>query len=314
MRRTKFEGIVKAIKEVRIQGATAVAKASLNALEDLINRSRARSRSKLLREVRWGVRKLFSTRSTEPLMRNCLRYCLYMLERSDLRDVEELRNLFSVVKMEILDRLERSEEKIFKYGSNLVRNYRTVFLHCHSSLVVGIVKKAFKGRRGRKVICTETRPLFQGRKTALELSKEGIPVTLIVDSAASLFMPKVDAVLVGCDAITSDLSIINKIGTFHLALLAKLNNKKFHVVTQIEKFDPETQIGKLEEIEKRDPSEVWKVRKKNLRIENYAFDVTPEEYISSLVTQEGIISIDVLLPLIREKYEWILKPLKSLKI
>ena len=135
--------------------------------------------------------------------------------------------------------------------------------HCHSSTVEEIFRKARK--KIGMVYCTETRPLFQGRITAANLAKAGIPVTLIVDSAAERFMHPVDKVFVGCDAVLSNGSIVNKIGTNQVAMAAKKHHNPFFVCTSSHCFDPATYFGFEEKIEERSPDEIWRKGRKGLR-------------------------------------------------
>jgi len=132
-----------------------------------------------------------------------------------------------------------------------------IFTHCHSSTVEAIIVKAWKQGKKFEVYNTETRPKFQGRKTATNLAKEGIPVTHFVDSAGRSMLRKTDLFLFGCDAITSEGKLINKIGTEMLAQTARESSIPAYSCTNSWKFDPNTLYGFDEEIEQRDPNEVW---------------------------------------------------------
>ena len=154
-----------------------------------------------------------------------------------------------------------------------------VFTHCHSSTVTRLLAKAKADGKDFEVICTETRPAFQGRITAKELVDLGIETTFIVDSAARTFMKNVDIVVVGADAITSEGNVVNKIGTGGIAVIAREARVPFYVVSELLKFDPETLDGECEKIEQRNPAEVWSEAPAKLVVQNPAFDVTPNRYI-----------------------------------
>jgi ribose 1,5-bisphosphate isomerase len=172
------------------------------------------------------------------------------------------------------------------YGSRLIEKGDTLLTHCHSHTVEEIFKKA--GKKIKMVYCTETRPRFQGRITAENLAKAGIPVTLIVDSAVDKFMHPVDKVFMGCDAVLSDGSIVNKIGSAHVAYTAKKHHNPLFVCTSSHCFDPATYFGFEEEIEERSPGEVWERPPKKVKIRNPAFDVVDEFYVQGIVSEIGV--------------------------
>ena len=120
-----------------------------------------------------------------------------------------------------------------------------------------ILQKAKLDGKTFEVVCTESRPVFQGRITAKEMLDAGIKTTMIVDSAVRHFMNEVDLVFVGADAITSEGNVINKIGTSMVALAAREARTPFYVVSELLKFDPVTIHGDYEKIEERSPKEVW---------------------------------------------------------
>ena len=182
-----------------------------------------------------------------------------------------------------------------------------VFTHCHSSTVTHLLSKAKKDGKRFEVVCTETRPVFQGRITAKEMLALGVKATFIVDSAARSFMRDVDIVIVGADAITSEGNVINKIGTGTIALLAHEARKPFYVVAELLKFDPATACGEYEKIEERSPDEVWKDAPKALNVRNPAFDVTRRDFIHGIICEEGIIPPHSVKEVMHRKYPWIFK-------
>ncbi len=145
-----------------------------------------------------------------------------------------------------------------------------------------MLAKAKADGKNFTVICTETRPAFQGRITAREMVDLDIQTMFIVDSAARSYMGDVDLVVVGADAITSEGNVVNKIGTSSIAVLANEARKPFYVVSELLKFDPETLYGAYEGIEHRNPSEVWSEAPAKLSVRNPAFDVTPNRYINGI--------------------------------
>ena len=169
-----------------------------------------------------------------------------------------------------------------------------VFTHCHSSTVTRLLAKAKADGKEFTVICTETRPAFQGRITAREMVGLDIQTMFIVDSAARSYMGDVDLVVVGADAITSEGNVVNKIGSSS-------------VVSELLKFDPETLYGEYEGIEQRNPSEVWNEAPTKLFVRNPAFDVTPNRYINGIVCEEGIIAPQSIVETVNRSYPWVFK-------
>jgi len=295
------------IKKLEVQGARNVAISSVKALQVLAEATKAKTKTAFLNELKEAQAILFASRETEPLMRNAVRWIITRAEESNFEKVDALsRNVVSEAG-EFLKNLDFSRERIAEIGAKRIRDGSVVFTHCHSSTVTRMLAKAKKDGKNFKVICTETRPAFQGRITANELVALGIETSFIVDSAARSFMGSVDLVIVGADAITSGGNVVNKIGTSVIAVLADEARKPFYVVSELLKFDPETLYGEFERIEHRDPIEIWKEAPEKLVVTNPAFDVTPSRYIHGLVCEEGVISSQSIVEVMYRKYPWVLK-------
>ena len=293
------------IRRLEVQGARNVAITAIKAIEAAAKESKAKMKEALLKELSDAKTVLFASRETEPLMRNAVRHVIHAVEKSDEKSVRELVDVVSQVSSQFLESLERSKEKIAAIGSKRVSNHSKVLTHCHSSTVTHMLRRAKLEGKSFEVICTESRPVFQGRITAKEMLDAGIETTLIVDSAVRYFMNEVDLVVVGADAITSEGNVINKIGTSMVALAAKEARTPFYVVSDLLKFDPVTIHGDYERIEERSPREVWKDAPSGLTIRNPAFDVTRREFIHGIICEEGIISPHSISELISRKYPWI---------
>ena len=262
------------IKRLEVQGARNVAITAIKAIEEGARGSRAKGKEAFLHELSDAKTVLFASRETEPLMRNTIRHVIHAVESSDKETVKELVGEVSQVSSQFLESLERSKEKIAVIGSKRIFHHSKILTHCHSSTVTNMLKKAKEEGKSFEVVCTESRPVFQGRITAKEMLEAGIKTTLIVDSAVRYFMNEVDLVVVGADAITSEGNVINKIGTSMVALAAKEARTPFYVVSELLKFDPVTIHGNYEIIEERSPHEVWDDPPSGLIIRNPAFDVT----------------------------------------
>jgi ribose 1,5-bisphosphate isomerase len=293
------------IRKLEIQGARNVAIIAIKAVEALAKQTKAKNKTEFLKELANAKEILFATRETEPLMRNAIRWIMNRVDKNNSKKVNDIAKTVSSSANQFLNNLERSREEIATIGANRIRNGSVIFTHCHSSTVTYMLQKAKQQGKIFEIICTETRPIFQGRKTAKEMLDLNLKTTMIVDSAARHFMNQADIVLVGSDAITSEGNVINKIGTSLIALAAHEARTPFYVVSELLKFDPATIHGDYEKIEERDSSEVWKDPPKKLIIRNPAFDVTRRDYIHGIICEEGIISPHSTMEVVRRKYPWV---------
>jgi ribose 1,5-bisphosphate isomerase len=293
------------IRKLEIQGARNVAINAIKAVEALAKQTKAKNKTDFLKELSKAKKTLFVTRETEPLMRNAIRWIMNQVDKNNSKKVNDIARTVSSSANQFLNNLERSREEIATIGANRIRNGSVIFTHCHSSTVTYMLQKAKQQGKIFEVICTETRPVFQGRKTAKEMLDLDLKTTMIVDSASRHFMNRADIVLVGSDAITSEGNVINKIGTSLIALAAHEARTPFYVVSELLKFDPATIHGDYEKIEERDSSEIWKDPPKKLIIRNPAFDVTRRDYIHGIICEEGIISPHSTMEVVRRKYPWV---------
>jgi ribose 1,5-bisphosphate isomerase len=293
------------IRRLEVQGARNAAVAAIKALEALSAETKAKTRRDFIEELLEAKAALFAARETEPLMRNAVRWVTSQVEDSDERNVTELANLVSSSSRNFQKNLEASKERIAEIGAKRIREGSVVFTHCHSSTVTYMLSKALKEGKSFEVICTETRPAFQGRITAKEMLVLGVKTTFIVDSAARSVMKRVGLVVVGADAITSEGNIVNKIGTGTIALLAHEARKPFYVVSELLKFDPATLYGEYEKIEERSRDEVWKEAPAELNVRNPAFDVTPRDFIHGVICEEGIVSPHSVAEVVHRVYPWV---------
>jgi ribose 1,5-bisphosphate isomerase len=295
------------IRKLEVQGARNVAIAAIKALEALAIETSAETRKDFLKELSEARATLFASRATEPLMRNAVRWIISQVENSGEEKVAALAKVVSSSSSQFLKNLEVSKECIAEIGAKRIRDNSVVFTHCHSSTVTHLLSKAKEDGKAFEVVCTETRPVFQGRITAKEMLALGVKTTFIVDSAARSFVRNADLVIVGADAITSEGNVINKIGTGTIALLAHEARKPFYVVAELLKFDPATVCGEYEKIEERSPEEVWKGAPEKLIIRNPAFDVTRRDFIHGVICEEGVIPPHSVNEVIQRKHPWIFR-------
>ena len=210
--------VVEKIRRLEVKGARNVAIAAVETLQILAQETKAKSRQAFVQELSEARTLFFESRPTQPLMRNAVTFIIKKVEASGKKKVTELALATSSASHDFLLDLEKSRERVAEIGSKRICDGMVIFTHCHSSTVTYMLRKAKQRGRKLEVICTETRPMFQGRITAKEMVDLGVKTTLIVDSAARFFMKKADMVIVGADAITSEGNVVNKIGTAAIAL------------------------------------------------------------------------------------------------
>lgn len=190
------------------------------------------------------------------------------------------------------------------FGAELIPESATVLTHCNAGALatagygtaLGVIRAAVEAGKRIAVFADETRPFLQGaRLTAWELQKENIPVTLITDNMAGHFMKKnaVDCVVVGADRIAGNGDVANKIGTYMVAVLAHENNIPFYVAAPTSTLDLSLSTGDEIPIEDRAPAEVTHVGAQPLApdgisVANPAFDVTPNRYVTAIITERGV--------------------------
>ncbi len=207
---------------------------------------------------------------------------------------------------EILAEDIRNNRAMGKLGAELLHDGDTVLTHCNAGALataghgtaLGVIRSAIETGKHLSVIADETRPFLQGaRLTAWEMVQEGIPITLICDNMAGHLMKdgKIDAVIVGADRVAANGDVANKIGTYMVAVLARRHGIPFYVAAPLSTIDLKINSGTDIPIEERDATEVtgygdvtW--APDGIRVRNPAFDVTPAELVSALITERGVIT------------------------
>lgn len=294
------------IKNMEIRGALDIAIASAGTLLGVVN-SGARDTKCLVAKLNFAGKKLKSARPTAVSLPNSVDYILAIANKNRDLSVDEFRERVPPEIKKFIEEQKNAVEKIAEIGSRLIENDDVILTHCNSDTVTMMLKRAWDDGNRINVICTETRPRYQGHITVRELSNHGIPTTLIIDSAVHYSMRKlkVDKVLVGADAISVSGDLINKIGTSQIALCAEELDIDFIVATESIKLSPKSIIGAVIEIEERSPREITGSRKFwNVRILNPAFDVTDARYIDMIVTEYGIIPPQAVYNILKEKFGW----------
>ncbi|MHA1271188.1 MAG: translation initiation factor eIF-2B [Candidatus Helarchaeota archaeon] len=287
--------IIDDIHSIKIQGATNVAIKGIKAFSDYVQSLEVNNLKDLESKMENARKLLSEARPTEPGLINGLKHVIEGLNIKNLNKeniIQTIKDRIKIVSSFYIDFIQEAKFKIGKIGARKIENGSVIMTHCHSSVVTNIFKTAKEMGKEFHVICTETRPKYQGRITVHELLENGIETTLIVDSAMRWVLKhkQVDLIITGCDSITSEGTVINKIGSRLLALAAHEMDVPFYSATTLIKYDPDTSLGYLAEIEKRSPKEIWAEApdNNNLTIYNPAFETISREYIDALITEVGV--------------------------
>lgn len=205
------------------------------------------------------------------------------------------------------------------YGAELIHRKDTILTHCNAGALatadygtaLGVVRAAWEAGKEISVYADETRPFLQGaRLTAYELHKDGIPVTLITDNMAGWMMKqgKIDCVVVGADRIARNGDVANKIGTYSVSILAKAHGIPFYVAAPTSTIDFNMWSGDDIVIEERDTREISHIKGQQIapdgvRMENPAFDVTPHQNVTAIITEKGVVypPFDLSIPRLQDK-------------
>lgn len=302
-----WHGVADAIKKMVVRGAPAIGVAAAMGVALAAHRSRYRTAEQLLREMESAAEGLKATRPTavnlfwgiERVMRKA---------RSSTGDADSIREL--VVK-EVLEMAEEDvavNRRLGRNGSTLIEDGDVVLTQCNAGALatvgygtaLGVVRAARESGKCVKVIVPETRPALQGaRLTAFELARDGFDCTVISDTAVGYMLGsgRVDKIIVGADRITRDGYVFNKIGTYQIAVLANRHKVPFYPAAPHSTFDMD-RTNEMVTIEERSADEVVRVKgrrivAKGVSVANPAFDATPPELVSAIITDRGVIESPV---------------------
>ena len=300
--------VVSDISGLKVQGAENIAKASVKMLKYTALKSYTTSAKQFKLELVSTQKSLIDARPTEPCLRNTLKFITHDISNHNLKSLQE--KIISNCQ-KALRHFSDSNKVIVEIGAKKIKSGMTVYTHCHSSTVLGILKKAHDKGTRFKACCTETRPKFQGRITASDLAKYRVPVTLFVDSAMRQALKKSDIAFLGADAITTEGKVINKIGSEMVAILCNKYDVPLYSCSNSWKFDPETVFGFEEPIEKRSEKEVWDKAPNKVEISNFAFESVDSSLITGIISELGIYRPDVFVEEVKQNYPWMFKEIKK---
>ena len=299
---TDYNQVADAIKTLVIRGAPAIGISGAFGLALAALNSKANSKDELINELKHAKKILFETRPTAVNLKWGLEKIMSVTKYFE--SVDEIKKSIIETAKQMADDDIKINMAIGKHGSILLNDNDTIMTHCNAGALatvgygtaLGVIRATRDSGKNIKVIATETRPVQQGsRLTAFELKHDGIDVTIIPDTAVGYTMANglVNKIVVGADRILRTGHVFNKIGTYQVAAIAKQHGIPFYVAAPLSTFDLESDPKDVT-IEQRDPSEVTRVGDKNtapdgVNVINPAFDMTPPELISGIITEKSIV-------------------------
>jgi methylthioribose-1-phosphate isomerase len=298
--------VAKAIKTMVIRGAPAIGVAAAMGIAVGMTRSRASGTKQFTTEFQKSCDLMAGTRPTAVNL-------FWAIERmkkafaaaaQDGQSVDEIKKRLVAEARAIHDEDVQSCRTMGAHGATLVPSSARILTHCNAGALatagygtaLGVIRAAAEQGKTIAVLADETRPFLQGaRLTAWELVRDGINTTVITDNMAGAMMRQgqVDLVVVGADRIAANGDVANKIGTYTVAVLAKEHGIPFYVAAPLSTVDLNTSDGSRIPIEERNEREVTHVGSNRLtpegaQIRNPAFDVTPAQYVTAIITERGI--------------------------
>jgi methylthioribose-1-phosphate isomerase len=297
-----YRDVVCAIKEMKVRGAPAIGVAAGYGIALGASGIKTANRDDFLAQLNQVMQTFAASRPTAV---NLFQAINRMKKAAEGDDVAEMKKSLINEAKRIHEEEATATKELSRLGAELIKDGFTVLTHCNAGplatagygTALGVIKAAKEQGKKVSVFVTETRPLLQGaRLTTWELMEEGIPVTLITDSMAGYFMKRgeIDCVIVGADRIAANGYTANKIGTYSLAVLANAHGIPFYVAAPTTTIDLSLTSGYQIPIEERSPEEVTHVQgvpiaPKGVKAANPAFDVTPHNYITAIISEKGII-------------------------
>ena len=298
----KYEDVAKAIERLVVRGAPAIGVAAAFGMALAAISSKAKTPKALLKDLKIAYQRL---RSTRPTAVNLVWALDQVMKEAALKNsVNDIKNSIILSSQNMATDDIITNKKLGKNGAEMIRKNEVILTHCNAGSLatvtygtaLGVLRAANDSGKKIRVIATETRPVMQGsRLTAFELDHYGIDFSLIPDTAVGHLMSSglINRVIVGADRILKSGHVYNKIGTYQVAALAKRHKIPFYVAAPSSTFDLTSKVGDVV-IEERNKNELMKMGNKllapkGIKIFNPAFDVTPPELITGIITEKGIL-------------------------
>ena len=302
------ERIVQDIKDIKIQWATDIAKSAFEILSKELKSQKFKSFAEAYEFTKTSMKILEDARPTEPMLFNGMSYVYAEIqpeiEKADLKSF--LKTTITASEKYYKMITETAEEAI-ENGVWIINYWDAVFTYCHSNSAIKTILANKKNWIDFVVFNWETRPLYQWHKTAMDFLNAGVKVTMVTDNAAPFIIDDsdpmwldIDCIIIGCDAIKLDWSVINKVWSFWICSTAFHSKIPVYIAGNLLKTDIHDDVH----IETRNPQEVWPDKPEELEIINFAFDQIPAKYITWIITEFWIIKPSELKETVKKYYPW----------
>ena len=298
---TDYNDVADAIKTLVVRGAPAIGVSGAFGIALAALQSSSKTIEGLLFDLEKAKKILFETRPTAINLSWALEKIMEIAKQG--KTVSEIKDAVIVKAKQMAEEDINTNKRMGKNGAELFQDNDTIMTHCNAGALatvgygtaLGVIRATKESGKNIKVIATETRPVQQGsRLTAFELKHDGIAVSLIPDTAVGYTIANglVNKIVVGADRILRTGHVYNKIGTYQIATMAKQHNIPFYVAAPLSTFDLESRPENVI-IEQRKASEVTGIGDKKtapdgIDVINPAFDMTPPELISGIITENGV--------------------------
>lgn len=285
--------ILEEVRAMRVRGGSAFGRAAAHAFRLVAADERFHSRESLFSELERTAGLLFAEKPTMATIRNAYDLIvLGALEEPAGADPAIARRAVSNRAARFLDHSRDAVRRLGRVGQELVQPGQTIMMHSFSDSVLSVFEAAASRRKAFAVICTESRPLREGRYAAARLSAAGVSVTFVTDAAMAEMVRGADWVLAGADSIAMDGAVANKMGTNLLAIAAAHFGKPLYIAGEALKLRRDAATGAAIELEMRPPEEVVSRAEfdnaARLTVVNQFFDLTPPERIRGIITEQGV--------------------------
>ena len=301
---TTYEEVAEAIRNMTVRGAPAIGVAAAMGIALGVRDADGDHLSELRREFQQICETIGETRPTAVNLFWAIRRMERRFEEASELPLPQLKQAMVTEARQMYLEDIAANEAMGRHGAVLLPTTGGVLTHCNAGALatcgygtaLGVIRAAFEQGKKIQVFADETRPFLQGsRLTAWELMQDGIPTTVISDNMSGSLMRqgKIGAVVVGADRIAANGDVANKIGTYMVAVLAKENKIPFYVAAPMSTVDMELTDGSKIPIEQRSTREVThigdrQVAPTGVKVENPAFDVTPHQYVTAIITERGV--------------------------
>lgn len=299
-----YEEVADAIRTMIVRGAPAIGVTAAMGVALGVRDSQAKDHAELKRDFDRICEVLAATRPTAVNLFWAVRRMRDKFEQVIAQPIARIQQELVTEAQRMLVEDIAANEAMGRHGAVLLPSSGGVLTHCNAGALatcgygtaLGVIRAAVESGKKLHIFADETRPFLQGsRLTAWELMKDHIPTTLIADNMAGAMMRqgKIDAVIVGADRIAANGDVANKIGTYTVAVLAKAHGIPFYVAAPLSTVDLATPDGSRIPIEQRSSTEVTHFAGKQIApdgvaVENPAFDVTPNAYVTAIITERGV--------------------------